>query len=281
MPYPVLILCGSDQKRRELLEVHDPAGKYPSKSMLPMHGKRVLDWQLESMSASPSIGDLYLIGLNPDQFPSSKKINFIPSPNTTTILEKIQLGSKFIAGKYLDHDHLVISTGDVPGISTKSINDFFSELDQNLAADVILSAVPEDITLIEFPDHGRIVGHFKDLAIYPGEMFALRHRVIPRLVEVIEQLTVIRRQFNRRADTSRLIPVLRYLAKKPRLWLLITKYLTGNLTLTQAEFSLSRIFNLNLKTIIIADPGFGMDMDLPEDYSRLSDYVLRTKVQKT
>ena len=149
--YPVLILCGRDQKRRELLEIHDPEEKYPSKSMLPLHGKRVLDWQLEAMCESPHVGEIYLIGLSPDEFPCPQKLNFISSGRTTTILEKIIQGSEIIKTKYPELDHIIISTGDVPGISTQSVNDFFIEFNQNLESDVLLSAVPEDITLVEFP----------------------------------------------------------------------------------------------------------------------------------
>jgi len=277
--YPVLILCGRDEIRRELLEVHDPEGNYPSKSMLPMHGKRVLDWQLESMCESPYVGEIFLIGLSPDEFPCPRKLNFIPAGRTTTILEKIILGSQTINDKYPELDHLIICTGDVPGISSDSINDFFKELYINISADVLLSAVPEDITSQEFPEHGRIVGRFKDQTIYPGEMLAFRHTIIPALMDEIDQLTERRRQFNRRTDTSKLIPIMRYLARKPGLWMLILKYFFGKLSVGQVESILSRVYGMKLKAIIISDPGFGMDMDLPEDYQKLADYVLKTKLQ--
>jgi len=277
--YPVLVLCGRDEKRRELLKIHDPEGNYPSKCMLPMHGKRVLDWQLESMCESPHVGDIYLIGLSPDEFPCPQKLNYVSTESTTTILEKIILGSQIIINKYPELDHLIISTGDVPGISTESIDKFFMELDQNNDADVLLSAVPEDITLIEFPEHRRVVGRFKDQAIYMGEFFAFRHTIIPTLLDEIDQLTKLRRKFIRRSDTSKLIPVMGYLAKKPRLWMLILKYLLGKLSVGEIESILSRVYRMKLKVIIISDPGFGMDMDLPEDYQKLSDYVLKTKIQ--
>jgi hypothetical protein len=34
-----------------------------------------------------------------------------------------------------------------------------------------------------------------------------------------------------------------------------------------------------MKTIIIPDPGFGMDLDLLEDYQNITDYLLMTKHQ--
>ena len=277
--YPVLILCGRDEIRRELLEVHDPEGNYPSKSTLPMHGKRVLDWQLETMCESPYVGEMYLIGLSPEEFPFPQKLNYISVERTSTILEKIILGSQTIIDKYPELDHLIFCTGDVPGISTDSINDFFLELDQKHDADVLLSAVPEEITSQEFPEHGRIVGRFKDLSIIIGEMVALKHTIISPLVVEINQLTELRSQFVHLSDTAKRMLVMRYLAPKPRLWILIIKYLLGILSIKEVEIILSRVYGMKLKITIISDPGIGMDMDLPEDYQKLSDYVLKTKIQ--
>ncbi len=276
--YPVLVLCGSDPERRELLKVLDPEEKYPSKVLLPLLGKRVIDWQLEALLASSYVGEIYLLGLTQSDYPIKDPIHHIPIDTTSTILEKITAGSKIISKNYPDLEHIVISTGDAPAITTKSIDLFFRELIQHNDADVLLTGVPEDITLEIFPDHGRVVGKFKDQDIYPGEMFALRNNILPVLENEINQLSSRRRQFNRRSDTSKLGPILRYLARKPGLWLMIIKYLRGILTVDELETILSKVFNLNIKTAIIPDPGFGMDMDLPEDYQKLSDYIKQTKL---
>ncbi len=276
--YPVLVLCGSDPERRELLKVLDPEEKYPSKVLLPMLGKRVIDWQLEALQASSYVGEIYLLGLTQSDYPIKDPIHHIPIDTTSTILEKISAGSKIISKNYPDLKHIVISTGDTPAITTKSVDLFFRELIQHNDADVLLTGVPEDITLEIFPDHGRVVGRFKDQDIYLGEMFALGKNILPVLENEINQLSSRRRQFNRRSDTSKLGPILRYLARKPGLWLMIIKYLRGLLTVDELETILSKVFNLNIKTAIIPDPGFGMDMDLPEDYQKLSDYIKQTKL---
>jgi len=230
--YPVLVLCGRDPERRKLLRVHDPEGKYPSKALLPMLGKRVIDWQLEALQASSYVGEIYLLGLTQSDYPIKEPIQHIPIDTTSTIMEKISAGSKVISKNYPDLKHIIISTGDTPAITTKSIDLFFRELIQHSDADVLLTGVPEDITLEVFPDHGRVVGRFKDQDIYLGEMFALRYDILPVLEEEIDQLATRRRQINRRANTSKFGPILRYLARKPGLWLMIIKYLRGTLTLS-------------------------------------------------
>jgi hypothetical protein len=110
-------------------------------------------------------------------------------------------------------------------------------------------------------------------------MVALKHSIIPPLVVQINQLTELRSQFIHMSDTSKRMLVMRYLATKPRLWILILKYLLGSLSIAEVEIILSRVYGIKLKIAIISDPGIGMDMDLPEDYQKLSDYVLKTKIQ--
>jgi len=277
--YPVLLLCGSDPNRRNLMKVLDPEGLLPSKALLPMAGKRVLDWQLDAMIESPDISDIYLIGLSPDEFPSDLDLKYIQYERNSSILEKIKYGSLILQKAYPDLDHVIVCSGDAPGVTTSSINQFFDIFRQNLDADLLIGVVPEDITLKFFPNHRRVIGKFKDLSVYPGEMYIFRHKIIPIIEDEILQMTLKRRQIDRQKDTSKLVPVLKYLGRKPRLWLLIIKYGLGLLSISELESILSRVYNLKMKAIIIPDPGFGMDLDLPEDYESITEYIKMTKVQ--
>ena len=276
--YPVLLLCGSDPNRRELMNALDPQGALPSKALLPMEGKRVLDWQLEAMVKSQNISEIYLIGLTEEEFPSDFDLHFIKFERNSSILEKIKHGSKVLKEAYPDKEHLIICSGDAPGLTTSSIDQFFDTLRQNLDAGLLIGVVPEDITLRYFPDHRRVIGKFKDRSVYPGEMYVFRHEVIPMIEDEILQMTIKRRQFNRQKDTSKLIPILQYLGKRPGLWVLIMRYLLGLLTIPELESILSRVYRIKMKAIIIPDPGFGMDLDLPEDYKNISEYIKLTKM---
>lgn len=277
--YPVLLLCGSDPDRRELMKTHDPHGLLPSKALLPMAGKRVLDWQLEAMIESQNISEIYLIGLSPEEFPSELALKYIQYDRNTSILEKIKYGSEFLLKAYPDLEHIIVCSGDAPGVTTRSIDQFFDILRQNKDADLLIGVVPEDITLKFFPNHRRVIGKFKDQSVYPGEMYVFRHEILPVIEDEIHQMTLKRRQFDRQKDTSKLIPILSYLAKRPSLWLLIIKYSLGLLSIPEMESILSRVYGLKMKAIIIPDPGFGMDLDLPEDYESITEYIKMTKIQ--
>lgn len=290
--YPVLVLCGRDRNRRELLKVHDPDGKYPSKVLLPMLGKRVIDWQLEALLASSYVKEVYLIGLQAEDYPFDDNIHHIPLETTSTFQEKLTAGWDALSRIYPDLDHMVISTGDAPAITTKAIDQFFAALGQNRDADGLIITVPEELMAKEFPEHVRRVGKFLDQNLYLGEMAAIRKNSIPVIRNELNQFTNWLRPFNSRYDTLKsgstlvylaknprlLLLICKYFAKRPRLCLLIVKYLSGRLSLADAEKILSKFLNLKIKVTIIPDVSIAMDMDLPEDYQKLSDYIERTKI---
>jgi CTP:molybdopterin cytidylyltransferase MocA len=288
----VLVFCGRGRNRRELLKVHDPDGKYPSKVLLPMLGKRVIDWQLEALLASSYVNDVYLIGLEAEDYPFDDNIHHIPLETTSTFQEKVTAGWDTLSRIYPNLDHMVISTGDAPAITTRAIDLFFTALEQNRDADGLISAVPEEIMAKEFPENDKRFGKFIDQNLYFGEMAAIGKKGIPVLENELNQFTSWLRPFNRRADTAKSESTLLYLATHPRLLLLICKYfafrprlsklifkyLSGSLSLADGERILSKFLNLKIKVIIIPDASISLDLDMPEDYQKLSDYIQRTKI---
>jgi len=290
--YPVLVLCGRDRGRRGMLDELDPDNLYPSKVLLPMHGKPILEWQLEALQASPYIQKIYLIGLQEDDYSFSPDIQIIPFETASSIQDKILAGWNAISGLDDDLEHLVISTADNPAITTSSINQFFSALDQNQDADILLAGVPEYITAREIPDHNRFIAKFTDQLVHIGDMGALRGQSIPILMNEIDLLTIWARQFKRiggdmktsrvlsflASNPSLLLKICQYFSKRPKLCRLMYKYYSGSLSLPEFEGIFSSYLGLKLRVTIIPDAGFGMDMDLAEDYRKLSDYLARTKL---
>lgn len=277
LPVPVLVLCGSDPRRRTLLQALDPEEQYPSKALLPFLGRRVIDWQLEALRGCPRVGDLLLLGLTEEQAGLPYPVRVVPVDPAASVLEKLEAGMSYFQKHYPEHDMLVVSTCDTPGMQTESVCEFFERLDAMPRADAVLSGVPESALGEDFPDAGRVVARFRDQPVFPGELFALRPEVILQESGLIDDLSRIRRQFNRSSRRVSLGPLLRYLAGKPGLWILILRYLAGRLTISRAEETLSSALGIEVRGVIIPDPGFGMDLDRPEDYDLLERYVRRIK----
>lgn len=278
--YPVFVLCGSDHKRRKLLLELDPVGNYPSKALLPFLGKRLMDWQLEMLQASPSTGEIYLLGLTPEDAQFDFPVHYLPPKTSSPVIDKMLSGLEALEGKGELPELVIISTCDAPGISQESIEFFYQQISEYPEADVILTGVPESCLEGHFENHGRIVGYFQDQAIFPGELFAFKPRFIREKQHLIRALTDLRRNFNRSGSRVSLGPLIKFLARSPCLWGLIINYLQGKLTIEKAEERIGKAFGIQIKAIIVADPGFGMDMDLPEDYAKLETYLKNTRLQE-
>jgi hypothetical protein len=271
--YPVFVMCGSDPKRRKLLQVLDPEGKYKSKALLPFLGKRVIDWQLEELNKCSYVEGLYLIGLSEAEARFEYDVHYVPSETTADFPLKLRQGLVYLHALGKKPPLVVISTSDAPAMKLQSINAFFQQLDALDGFDFVPSLVPEDITEQVFPHSGRVVARFRDHKVFPGELYALSPRAIHIGEAVIQEIHQRRRAIDRQRRKVSLGPILRFIAKRPRSWLFLLKFTLKQASLSDAERAFSQTFNCKAKGIIIPDPGFGMDMDLPEDYQRLQAYL--------
>ena len=276
--YPVFVMAGSDIRRRRLLDTIDPEGKYKAKALLPFLGKRLIDWQLEELQKSPYVDVLYLIGLSEEDARFDYPVQYVPAETISDFDDKLIKGLNYLEAQGQQPELIVISSCDAPGIRVEHINRFFELLNQYNSHDFILSLVPEAIGEKEFPHCKRVVARFRGCHVFPGELMALSPRAIRLQQQVIRELSNRRRQINREARKISMGPMLRFVGQRPRTWLMILKYMLGSATLEDAERAVSAAFDCKTKGLIIPDAGFGMDMDLPEDYHRLKDYVMRIKM---
>lgn len=276
--YPVFVMCGSDLKRRRLMEAVDPEGKYKTKALLPFLGKRLVDWQLEALRESPYIEGLYLLGLSEADAKFDFPVHYVPCETISEFGDKLLKGLDYLHSQGKNPETIIISSCDAPAIRVNEINQFFEAIENNPDREVYISLVPETVGEEAFPKSGRVVARFKDHDVFPGELMALSPRAIKMQKKVIDELGLQRRKINRAKSKISLGPMLSYLAKRPGIWPLLLKFSIGKATLADGERGISKTFGTNIKGIIIPDAGFGMDMDLPEDYARLEAYVKRTKL---
>jgi NDP-sugar pyrophosphorylase family protein len=258
-----------------MMEVLDPEGEYKVKALLPFLGRRVIDWQLEALRASPYVGDLYLLGLEESDAKFDFPVHYVPVETISDFPDKLVAGLRYLRSLGRNPEIIVISSSDSPALRTETINAYFKQLEMLPGYDFVLSLVPEQITEEVFPRSGRVVARFTDHQVFPGELYALSAEAIERGYEVIHEFNRRRRWIDRQKKQIALTPILAYIAKKPRSWPAILKFLLKRATLQDAEKAFSIAFDCLTKGVIIPDPGFGMDMDLPEDYERLKAYVVR------
>ena len=276
--YPVFVMCGRDVERRKLLKAIDPQETYKAKALLPFLGKRLIDWQLEELRQSPYVEELYVIGLSPDDIAFDFPVHYIPAETKADFADKLVLGLDYLVSTGKKPNLVVISSADAPAIDVEDINTFFKSLVQYEDYEFIISLVPERVVEAVFPQSGRVTARFKDHQVFPGELYALSPHAIRVGRQVINEISRRRRKINRQERNISLGPLIGYLARRPKTWPVLLKYMLGAATMADAERAFSSAFGCATKGVIIEDAGFGMDMDLPEDYSRLEDYVRKTKL---
>ena len=276
--FPVFVMCGRDAKRRRLLEVHDPEGKYKAKGLLPFLGKRLIEWQLDVLRESPYVEGLYLLGLSEEDIQLDYPVHYVPVETTADFADKLMAGKAYLESMGKSPKMVVISSSDAPGIRLEEVNAFFEALIAHKESEFVVSLVPEQVAEAVFPRSGRVVARFRDHQLFPGELYALSPRAIGLGNEVISELSARRRKINRNKKKVGMGPMLRFVAKRPPMWPVIIKYLLGIATLADAEKGFSKAFGCKTKGVIIPEAGFGMDMDLPEDFDRLEAYVKKTKL---
>jgi CTP:molybdopterin cytidylyltransferase MocA len=279
--YPVFIMCGEDAKRRKLMLEIDPEEKYKAKGLLPFLGKRLIDWPVDELRKSPYVDEIYFLGLSQEDLPFDFPVHYVPVETTSNVAEKMAAGLAYLQQQGKDPEMIVIATSDAPGIRQKEIDEFFESLNQRNGSEFVISLVPEAVAEEVFPKSGRVIARFRDCPVFPGELYALSPRAITIGQEAIDEFSNRRRQINRAKRKISLGPMIQYIAKRPQTWGFIIKYALKVAKLCDAEKAFSAAFDCKTKGVIISEAGFGMDMDLPEDYDRLEEYVKRTKLGQT
>ncbi len=149
--YPVFVMCGRDPRRRHLMEVIDPEGRYKSKALLPFLGRRLVEWQLEELRQSPHVGEVYLLGLSENDLPLAYPVHYVPVTTDAEFADKLVQGLDYLEAHGNLPDKVVISSCDTPGIRASDINVFFHELAVSGDKDFVLSLVPEEVIEAAFP----------------------------------------------------------------------------------------------------------------------------------
>lgn len=271
--FPVFVMCGRDEERRRLMRELDPNGQVPVKALLPFLGKRVVDWQLEALRRSVYVGEIYVLGLSREQAAFPFPVRYVPTSLTADFPEKLLAGLAALQSSGEETPMVVVSSSDAPALSPPAVDHFMRVLSELRLYDFVLSLVPEKLAEAAFPGSRRVVARFRDCHVFPGELYALSPRAIREGVSIIREIHTRRRRIDRRGPRISLGPVLRFIGRRPRAWPALLKYVLGLATLEDAERAFSLAFGCKAKAVLVEDAGFGMDMDLTEDYERLATYM--------
>ena len=272
MKFPVLILAGSDKDRREIMQIHDPEEKYKSKVLLPMCGKTVLEWVVEEFLKSSYVEEVFVLGLSDEEIKFNGPVHHIPIGLDASIGRKYRAGLDYLIETNKVQDDLIFCSADCPGIKVETINTFIEYVNSNKGNDFIATGVPYEVVEEAFPDSGRGVARLRDINLTQGEMVSVSPYLIENRQAEIDEFTELSTRKQRSFMT-----LVRLVAKRPRSWYRLFKIVIGRGKLKDAIIAFSRAFKLKADAVVMDDPGLALDMDLPQDYEKLTEYVTKTK----
>ena len=271
--FPILLLSGRDRDiRREIMQVLDPEEKYKGKCLLPFLGKPVIAWVVEELVKSEYVEGIYSLGVSKEDIDFGDQVEYVPVDFCADLQEKYLAGYEYLKAQGKEFDEYIVCMADTPAMTVEVIDEFLSQVAEMEGYDFIIPLVPYELSQKWFPDAGRVTGNFRDYQIFPGEMLSFSPRAIVEGQEVIEEISVLRRKRSFWA-------VAWYVFKRPATWGKLLKIVLKFAKLKDAIRVLELAFKMKMGWIIIEDLGFGLDMDVSQNYEQLESYMLETKLK--
>ena len=266
-------MSGRDRNiRREIMKQLDPDEKYKGKCLLPLLGKPVIQWVVDELVQSKYIEGIYSLGVSREDIDFGDKVEYVPVDFFDDLSEKWLAGYEYLKAQGKEFDDYVICMADTPGMTIEKIEEFFEKLTTMKGYDFILSLVPYELSKKWFPDAGRVTGNFRDYHIFPGEMMTYSAYALTEGKKIFDDISRLRRKRSFWA-------VAWYVFRKPKTWPKMLKIVLGIAKLDDAIRALELSFNMKMGYIFIEDLGFGLDMDVPQNYEQLEEYMLQTKLK--
>ena len=270
--FPIFLMSGRDKDiRREIMQVLDPEKKYKAKCLLPLLGKPVIQWVVDELVKSEKIERIYTLGVSREDIDFGDDVEYIPVDFFADFSDKLLAGLEYLKKQGNDFNQIVICSADTPAITVERIDEFLDKISTMEDYDFIQSAVPVELSKKEFPDAGRVVGNFRDHQVFPGELFVISEKGIIEGQRVIEDINVLRRKRS-------FWVIAWYVFRKPATWTKLLKIVLKLAKLKDIVIVMERAFKMKMGVVIIEDLGFGLDMDVPQNYEQLEIYLKKSKL---
>ena len=139
------------------------------RSLIDIHGKPMVQWVIDAMTASKYVDQIYVIGLPPDtNLKTSKPIRFLRDEGS--LFDNIRMGVLQAAEGLPSQPKVIVASSDIPALRP----DMVDWLAEQVAADptplIYYNVITEEIMENRFPNANRSFVHFKDVTVCGGDL---------------------------------------------------------------------------------------------------------------
>jgi len=253
MKIDALVLAGGLMTPEDPLYSENGEGR---RSLIELHGKPMVQWVIDALSASRSIGEIFVIGLSEmNGLSSSKTLHYLPDEGG--LFENMRSGVLEITRRNPEQSKVMIASGDIPAIQPHMV-DWLAQ--QVVAAPdfwIYYNVIPQAVMEDRFPDANRSFVRFKDIAVCGGDLNVVDKRLYTSEQPVWEKLTAARKN-----------PVRQMLLLGVDSLILIALRL---LSLEKAVQRVCKKLSIKGKALVSPYAEIGMDADKPNQLALLRD----------
>jgi molybdopterin-guanine dinucleotide biosynthesis protein A len=191
-----------------------PQTQGSKKSMMDIGGKPMVQWVIDALDRSRSIGQMLVIGLeNNSQLKSSKPMRYLPDGGG--ILQNILTGLEQISGSDSTASHALIASADIPALTSEMV-DWRVEVAMEAPTDVDYVVVDRSTMESRYPDSNRSFVRLQDCEVCGGDINVVRVG-LNKYADVWEQIVGARKSAFKQASLIGYSTLLLLLAGRLRL----------------------------------------------------------------
>lgn len=250
----VIVLAGGRSDKDPLAPF---AGGKP-KSMIEIAGKPMVQWVLDALSGSPSIGTVALIGLEEKEGLSCSK-PMILLPDLGSLMSNIQQGAQTFLDLHPSETHVLSISADIPAITSHIVENMVLEY-KDLNYEIYYSVVEREVMEKRFPGSKRTYIKIKDGEVCGGDLNCYSKKAALDPNALWKDLIKLRKNPLRQAA----------MIGFDTLFLL----LLGQLTLDQAANRVCRRMGITGKVLRVPYAEIGMDVDKPFQFDMVQADLL-------
>ncbi len=223
-----------------------------NRALTPLGSRTMLDYVTSALRGASFVGKIYVVGDVPPG----------PSYHTVaggeTLLDNLLAGVRAAEAGGTGGDRVLISTSDIPFLTSEAVEDFLTRAVQS-GADLCCSYVPVALCYVRFPDMKRTAIKLREGPMTLGNLMLVNPRFL-----LANQETIARAYAARKSP----IQIARMLGLGLLARLLLAQLLAPSLlTVGALEQSVSRLLGVGARAAGIRSeyPEIGTDVDKPND----------------
>jgi GTP:adenosylcobinamide-phosphate guanylyltransferase len=239
--YDAIILAGGESKQ---LSQYSPE-RY--EALIKIAGKPMVTFVAHALRSSGQVDRIFVLGpaeaLKACELPE----NSVVLDGGRTIMETIQIGMDA-----LGHVRpVLVVTADIPLLTPEAVVDFLTQCVSAPSVDLYYPIVSKEVNERGYPGNKRTYVTLKEGIFTGGNIFLVNPAIVPRCLEVAEEIIA------QRKNPLRLCKIVG--------WGFVVKFLLRRLSISEAEKQVSSLLGITGAVILSGYPEVGLDVDKPSD----------------